>query len=601
MRRTDAQKLEKLLSEDLLDLQNREVLKKWVKHAKTYKEDSAILEVAYIVREFGCFIKKPFEQATGKDLEEYSKFKKEANKTVTNNRVLKIKTTTLTGYRRRINIFYQWILKHVNPKIDNDLAYYKPKLVINPRKSLEELHRIRVQALLKNRIILTNRKEDRKLKQEELNAKYSHLLLDKENLEVLNEFYTYKVASGKVLSNMGFVSKLYFIKRLGLHLKTKGKTYKEADRKDIQDFLLEVQTGLYKKSTNGDKVKINSSYKAHLLDFYRYIYGMFTEEQPRKYPDVVSWLYQKRKKSDDKVVMEVIPDKEIKQMLDACMEIRDKAVISLLADSSARVGELINIDIKDLKINEIKTDNAQYSHLVATIKLRGKTGERTNQLFYSVPYLRLWLMNHPIKDNPDAPLFIATKESRYGQRITPVGINKLLQRVAKRAGIQRHIHAHLFRHTNLTRMARYLSETELKIHAGWGIDSDMAVVYVHLNEKDVANKILSTYGIIQKEEEKQDKLFEVKICPNTLCSYQNPNEAQFCLKCGYPLTLKTAISIAKVKEKENELHKELFSRPLPITEGITDLREAMYQILKKDPNLVEKLRQIFELTKEVTQ
>ncbi|MBN1502799.1 hypothetical protein JW930_04595, partial [Candidatus Woesearchaeota archaeon] len=182
MRRTDAQKLEKLLSEDLLDLQNREVLKKWVKHAKTYKEDSAILEVAYIVREFGCFIKKPFEQATGKDLEEYSKFKKEANKTVTNNRVLKIKTTTLTGYRRRINIFYQWLLKHVNPKIDNDLAYYKPKLVIKQRKSLEEIHRIRVQALLNNRIILTNRKEDRKLKQEELNAKYSHLLLDKENL-----------------------------------------------------------------------------------------------------------------------------------------------------------------------------------------------------------------------------------------------------------------------------------------------------------------------------------------------------------------------------------------------------------------------------------
>ena len=402
MVQTETQKLESLLKDELMETSNRELLTKWVKHARTYKPDSAILEVAYTIREFSCFIKKPLEQATTQDLEEYYKFKQEANKTVTNNRVLHCKPCTLSGYRRRINIFFQWVIKHANPKIENELAYFTPKVVMKERKSLEELHKIRVEAVLSNRIILTNRKEDRKLSQEELNTKYSHLLLDSANLQTLNEYYTYKTTSGKVTSHIGFMSRLYFIKRLGLHLKSKTKTFKEAEQKDIQDFLAEVQRELNKKPNSKDKTKINSTYKADLLDFYRYVYGIFTEEQPRKYPDVVSWLYQKRKKGDDKIAKEIIPDEEIKRMLDACTETRDKAVIALLADSSARIGELINTNIQDLKVNEIKTDNAQYSHLIATITLRGKTGERTNQLFYSVPHLRLWLMNHPRKDEPDA-------------------------------------------------------------------------------------------------------------------------------------------------------------------------------------------------------
>jgi len=322
---------------------------------------------------------------------------------------------------------------------------------------------------------------------------------------------------------------------------------------------------------------------------------MFEEEQPRKYPEVVAWLYQGRKKSHERLPKEIIPDAEIKQMIDKCTEQRDKALLALMADCSARVGEIVNICIKDLKINEVATE-AHYKHLIATVTLRGKTGERTNQLFYSVPYLRLWLFNHPLKDEPDAPLFIANNPSRYGQRITAVGINKILQRVAHRAGVKRHIHAHLFRHTNLTRMARVLSESELKIHAGWGSESNMASVYVHLNEKDVANKILERYGIITKAEQRETALFQIQICPNNVCGYQNPAEAKFCLKCGYPLSLKTAVDLKKLKEQEDELQREAMSKGLAGLDltGITDLREAIYQIVKKDETLLAKLQGIAE-------
>ena len=45
--------------------------------------------------------------------------------------------------------------------------------------------------------------------------------------------------------------------------------------------------------------------------------------------------------------------------------------------------------------------------------------------------------NHPMKENPKAPLFIATKECRYGHRLGPVGVNRVLQRAAHRAKIKR--------------------------------------------------------------------------------------------------------------------------------------------------------------------
>jgi integrase len=601
MGQTETQKLDKLLKDERLETQQLERLNSWVKHLRAYQQDGKILEFAYTIREFGLFIKKPYELAGMQELEEYFEYKREANQTITNNRVLHVSNQSLIYYRRKINLFYQWMIKHTSFTINPDVAYHQPKVVLKERKDLEWSHKERAKALLDNRIILTNRKEDRKLSQEELNRKYSNLLLDEANLKVLNDYYNYKTTSKKIKSHMGFINKLYFIKRLGLHLRKKRKTFKDATREDIQDFLSEVQQTLDITKRKPGKTSTELSYHAHILDFYRYVYGIFTNEQPRTYPEVVAWLYQSRDKRDVHLPQEVIPDSEIRAMIDRAGDIRDKAIMALFADCSARVGEIINTNLKDLQLTEARQENAKYSHTIATITLRGKTGERTNQLFYSVPYLRLWLISHPRKDEPEAPLFVATKESRYGQRLTPCGLNKILQRTAIKAGIKRHIHAHLFRHTNLTRMARFLSETELKIHAGWGAESDMATVYVHLNERDVAVKILSQYGIKQGEVKQEAKLMDKCICPNVICNFENVAEANFCVKCGYPMKVETAYTLAKIKQKEDELQKELFAKNITEIPANGDIREALYQVLKSDPELVKKLKEIFNLTNEAKQ
>lgn len=595
------EKLKELVSDKRLLPEQAELIQQWVKHLSTYKTDPQILDSAYPIREYALYIKKGFEKAEIGDIRGYLQIKIDSKESITGNRVSKIERTSIEKYRYKINSFYKWILKHTDLKIEQELAYPQPKIIKKTEVSFEKRCERRINALLNNEIICINRKTDGHLSKEQLQQKYSHLILDERNIELLRNFKNYKITSGKVESCRGFISKLYFLKRLGLHLKNKEKVYKEATREDIQGFLGEVRDGIKKKKgeESNEKIKFSISYKAYLLDFYRFVYGMFGEEQPRVYPDVVSWLYQGRKKSHDCIPKEIIPIKEIQQMIDKGTEQRDKALIALLADCSARVSELTNTNIKDIKINEIAADGAKYKHTIAIITLRGKTGERTNQLFSSVSYLRLWLLNHPRKNEPDAPLFIATKESRYGQRLGPVGVNKILQRTARKAGINRHIHAHLFRHTNLTRMAKILSESELKIHAGWGKESNMASVYVHLSQQDVADKILISYGLIPKKEMQEESVLKIQICPNTICNYENPGEAKFCLKCGYPLTLETAVSLNKIKEQEAELQDAILKKGIIGTDisQAKDIRDVMYTILKNDPVLIEKLKKIMEMIK----
>lgn len=589
MRKQTNEKIKNVLEDNRISEVQRSLIEQWHKHVQTFTDETKILERLYVIREFALFFGKPFETAARQDLEDYLIYKRDENRqTLTNNRVLSVSQSSINSYKLRVQEFYKYLYKHTDYKIDKELAYPTPKIIENIEIPREERHKKRIEALLNNTIISLKR-EDKGLSSDELRLKYADKLLRSNHLEVLRKFYNYKVTSGIVSSNMGFTTKLFFLKRLGLFLND--KTYKEATREDIQEFLAKIQTKLG---------KIDNSYKAFLLDFYRFVYDMFGNEQPRQYPSVVSWLYTKRKKIDDKIAKSIITDQEIKWMIDACDNARDKAIIAVLRDCSARVGELTNCRIKDLKITEKGMADSKYKHQIATIKLKGKTGERINLLHWSVSYLRQWLSTHPLRNKPnfeDMHLFVARKECRYGQPLTAVGVNKMLQKMAKYAKITRHIHAHLFRHTNLTNMAKILSETELKIHAGWGTESKMASVYVHLTHQDVHNKMLKSMGFdLDEKEAKEENLLKSLICPNHICGFENPSDAKFCLKCGYPLSLETALKVTRVREQEDELHKELFSKDLSKISSQGSVQETMYQLLKTDPKLMEKLKKIIELT-----
>lgn len=94
-------------------------------------------------------------------------------------------------------------------------------------------------------------------------------------------------------------------------------------------------------------------------------------------------------------------------MIDVTDNLRDKAFISILYESACRIGEILNLKIKDVTID-------QYG---CVIMVDGKTGMRRIRLIESSPDLVMWINNHPKKQDRDAPLFIhiLSNNKQYGK------------------------------------------------------------------------------------------------------------------------------------------------------------------------------------------
>jgi integrase len=179
----------------------------------------------------------------------------------------------------------------------------------------------------------------------------------------------------------------------------------------------------------------------------------------------------------------------------------------------------------------------------------------------------LWLNNHPLKGDNN-PLF---NDRRF--RLQPLGqdgVQKVLQTLTKRAGISKHVHPHLLRHSRLTQLAKDFTESELKIMAGWTGDSRMAGIYVHLSGADIERKQLERAGLIDKEErQKEENLLKPRDCPR--CKEVNPATAKFCYKCGMALDIQTAM---KVEEKDSGMMMDFI------------------ELLKREPRLFEIMKGI---------
>ena len=115
-----------------------------------------------------------------------------------------------------------------------------------------------------------------------------------------------------------------------------------------------------------------------------------------------------------------------------------------------------------------------------------------------------WINAHPLKNNAESPLWIMLDKKNFGKAITYQAANKQLKRKGEEANLGKRIFLNLFRHSEATRAATWLTDNEMRIRHGWTSDSKMASRYTHLTQSDLDKKILQHHGII--EEEKKDIL-----------------------------------------------------------------------------------------------
>ena len=339
--------------------------------------------------------------------------------------------------------------------------------------------------------------------------------LTKSQLGTLKEFGREKTAQGMAPGSIY----VYFFSLAKL-AKALKKPFKDATKTDLIDFLKEYSW--YK----------SRSLKVSIKAFYKWLYG------GKNYPECAEWIktngFERRTLPE-----EILTRDEVKKVVEAARNPRDRALLMVLYESGARAGELLNIRIK----------HVQFDQYGAQVMLDGKTGMRRIRLIDSVPDLKIWLNHHPRASESEAHLFVEMRN--FGDMKSHNTLLHIIHAAAKRAGISKRIYPHLFRHSRATHLAQEFTEQELKIIFGWSGGSDMPSTYVHLSGGDIDNKMLEKRGMIKKDDRTQNKILEFKACEK--CSGKNTPVAKFCNTCGYPMGNPGLLEIQKAKEGANEV------------------------------------------------
>jgi len=168
---------------------------------------------------------------------------------------------------------------------------------------------------------------------------------------------------------------------------------------------------------------------------------------------------------------------------------RDRALIELLYASGIRVSELASLDIGQVNLNTNE------------IRVWGKGGKE-----------RMVLMGKPAAEaltaylSQDRPELLGNKKShalfinRYGGRLIERSVQRILEKYAKIAGIDKRVHPHLLRHTFATHLldggASLRVVQELLGHA----NLSSTQIYTHVTKSQAKKVYLSAHPMAQEKD-----------------------------------------------------------------------------------------------------
>lgn len=163
--------------------------------------------------------------------------------------------------------------------------------------------------------------------------------------------------------------------KLVSHLKKVGERagfeFEGAGTEDIKGVMAWVNGRDIAEATKAD-------YRIILKRFYKWLNG-------GEYPNCVDWISTTLKKSNSKLPKNMLTEDDIDELLEASKNGRDRALIAVLWETGARIGELIDLTVRDLEDH----------HHGMKVVIDGKTGPRRLLLISSVPHLQSWFRSHP--------------------------------------------------------------------------------------------------------------------------------------------------------------------------------------------------------------
>ena len=346
------------------------------------------------------------------------------------------------------------------------------------------------------------------------------------------------------------------------------KDAKLATREEIERVVLAINNGKVKdhngKLTGRDLATISKrKLKQILRAFYKWLYNS------DEYPPIVKWI-----KADRDILRklpeDMLDEEEVKFLIKNCKNQRDKTIIAVLWDTGMRVGELLNLRMKDIVM----------SNSVPHVKVDGKTGGRQVPLTFSVPYLANYFNDLRNSAAPQDPLFTTfSHASTTNDPIDYPHICKFLRDLKERSHFEKRLYPHLFRHSRATHYANFLTEAQAKVFFGWSGSSNMMARYVHLNGRDIDQAVLRANGMENDANgESLRSKPSVKTCQK--CHEKNEITAKYCVRCATDMDKSTVQGTIDDEIAHNERDKMKEALTLLMTQVDPKIRDEVMKLVK---------------------
>ena len=237
----------------------------------------------------------------------------------------------------------------------------------------------------------------------------------KENQVLLNNFLSSKQVEGCSESTINYYRTT--IQRMLDEVKRKIE-YISTD--DLRKYLAD-----YKNQTNASKATIDNIRRV-LSSFFSWL-----EDEDYILKNPVRRIHKIKTK---KVVKEVLSDENFEVLRDNCNNIRDLAMIELLASTGIRVGELVNLNIDDVLFNEREC-----------VVLGKGDSER---IVYFDAKTKIHLLKYLESRTDSNPALFVSFKKPYN-RLGINGVERRIRELGRDANIKK-VHPHKFRRTMAT-------------------------------------------------------------------------------------------------------------------------------------------------------
>ena len=240
-------------------------------------------------------------------------------------------------------------------------------------------------------------------------------------------------------------------------LNSMGKHFREISTDDLRGYLAN-----YQKDRGSSKVTIDN-----MRRIFSSFFGLLEDE------DYIlkSPVRRIHKIKTDKPIKETISGEGLELLRDACDEIRDLAIVDLLASSGMRVGELVNLNRGDMNFHEREC------------VVLGKGG--SERMVYFDARTKIHLLNYLESRDDNNPALFVSLNQPY-ERLLVGGVETRLRKIGKRADLKK-VHPHKFRRTLATRAIDKGMPIEQVQRLLGHVKIDTTMHYAMVNQSNVKN------------------------------------------------------------------------------------------------------------------